>query len=614
MRLSEINTKKQSQGQIKTLCPLCSHTRKPENRKTDCLQVNLDSGLWNCWNCEEKGILDEYKRNPKLHDTTLKVYTKPEKAPEETHILPPEVQEFFKNRGISEEVVARNKVAWGKSFLKTDVDGKKALEFGLRFPFFEKGTLVNVKSRWFRLDCEDCVKGTCKLHKDFRVVSDAKKIPFGWDNLQGARKAVIVEGELDALALETAGIPYVISVPIGAKYLDWLDLEGVGETLSKMDSLLVAGDMDEDGLHMREELVRRLSAAFGVDKVRVVEWAEDCKDANEVLIRFGPELVRSSIENAQPVPVDGIVEVFSLIGEFLDYYDTGPDRGISPGLVTLEPHYRVLPGNLSVWTGRPGSGKSEVLDQIIANLAKEQDWTIAVFSPENWPVKEHMRKLAQKYIGKPFDKKLPTAMTRDEALQAAQWIDEHFVYIMSPEKSFNVAEILERARILVYRRGIKGLLIDPWNNVVKTDRLQGQREDEYISDKLLDIKNFLRDHGVHGWLVAHPKTMYRNREGKYEVPGPMDISGGAQFSNHADFIVAVERDPQEAFDYGIHRVTVHIQKVRHITAGSFGQVTLVWNKHNGQVTDDVDNPRMVPSLPPVAEVTEAGPAKQAWAF
>ena len=47
-------------------------------------------------------------------------------------------------------------------------------------------------------------------------VSGAEKVLYGLDDVRGAPEIVIVEGEMDKLALEEAGLRNVLSVPDGA--------------------------------------------------------------------------------------------------------------------------------------------------------------------------------------------------------------------------------------------------------------------------------------------------------------------------------------------------------------------------------------------------------------
>ncbi len=70
------------------------------------------------------------------------------------------------------------------------------------FPYFRNRELVNVKYR--------------SLDKEFSQVPKAEKVLFGLDDCIGASEIIVVEGEMDKLALEEAGFRHVVSVPDGA--------------------------------------------------------------------------------------------------------------------------------------------------------------------------------------------------------------------------------------------------------------------------------------------------------------------------------------------------------------------------------------------------------------
>ena len=74
--------------------------------------------------------------------------------------------------------------------------------WGTAFPYYRNGELVNVKYR--------------SLDKEFSQVPKAEKVLFGVDDCKGASEIIIVEGEMDKLALEEAGFRHVVSVPDGA--------------------------------------------------------------------------------------------------------------------------------------------------------------------------------------------------------------------------------------------------------------------------------------------------------------------------------------------------------------------------------------------------------------
>jgi hypothetical protein len=64
-------------------------------------------------------------------------------------------------------------------------------------------------------------------------------------------------------------------------------------------------------------------------------------------------------------------------------------------------HSQVAPGEVTLVTGVPNSGKSEWLDALIVNLAEEHGWRFALASMEKAPV-HHVRQLVEKRLRKPF--------------------------------------------------------------------------------------------------------------------------------------------------------------------------------------------------------------------
>ena len=547
----EIDTKSRSSGQIKTLCPECSHKRK---KKYDtCLSVDLDGGVWNCHNCGWKGGLNanqNYQRN--AQPVKEKIYRKPKY--EWSKELPEKAYNYLVDeRAISESVIQRNKVGFEKGVFK--------------FPFIKNGEVVNVKSR--------------TLDKKFWQEEGADKTFYGYDDINNDL-TIITEGELDKLAMEVAGFPNSVSVPDGApsvgtkNYSNKFDfLDNCEGRLNEVKQFIIAVDNDEPGKLLEEELARRL----GWGRCSRVVWPEGCKDPNEVLIKHGPDAIKKVIESAIPFPVEGVYWV-----DDIDM-DTLYERGLQPGLETgwdsLDRHYSISQesGELHIVTGIPGHGKSEFLDALMINLAKAEGWNIGLFSPENFPLEYHASKLLEKYVGKPFSEGFSTRMTREELQEARNWLNDHFSFLMPDENDLTITAILDLAKTLVYRRGMKCLIIDPWNEVDHS-RPSAMTETEYISQSLTKIRRFARTSNCHVFVVAHPFKMQKLDGKTYPCPTPYDISGSAHWRNKADNCLAVWRDvspENETFE-----VEIHVQKIRKKHIGRLGMVKLKYEYSTGR--------------------------------
>jgi len=258
-------------------------------------------------------------------------------------------------------------------------------------------------------------------------------------------------------------------------------------------------------------------------------------------------------------------------------------RGASTGWRDMDEYFTVMPGQLNIVTGIPGHGKSEWVDALAVNLAHLHGWRIGMYSPENFPIKLHVSKIAEKYTGKPFNPGRTERMSKLEFVNAMDWIDNYVRWIMPESPSLD--EIMEKATALVARDGIRMLVIDPWNEV-EHDRPNGMSETEYISLALSKLRKFARKHEVSVFVIAHPKLMSKDKDGNYPVPTPYEISGSANWRNKADNCFAIWRDLSN--DHA--QVEVHIQKIKFKIVGKLGKVNFNYDKVTGRYHDKFINP------------------------
>ena len=553
-------------GQVNTQCPECSSHRK--KKKAPCLSVNADEGVWLCLHCGWSGSL---KKGPDDISNVLHwrkpTYHKPEPLPAVD--LSPEVMDWFLNRGISAETLKENNISSKKVYMPQT----ESLEDSIAFPYYKDGELINVKYRDGK--------------KNFRLEAGAQRIPYGIDDIIVSDEdatsrsgwSVIVEGEIDKLALWEAGIKNCTSVPDGApppnsrdysskfEYLNGNWTKGIGK-------FILAVDNDEAGKKLEDELSRRL----GREVCYKVDWPEGCKDANEVLIKYGKSILIECIDHAAPYPIEGTYNAIELSDSINRLYDSGMDQGVSTGWSGLNPLYLVRPGALTTVTGIPSSGKSNWIDAMMVNIAKSDGWNFAIFSPENQPMEDHMARVLEKYIGAPFNDGPQLRMSKEELEHGKRWLSKHFTWILPhDDKEWSIETILKAAQSLVLKKGIRGLVIDPWNELEHM-RPNNQTETEYISICLKRVRQFARKAGIHIWIVAHPAKLYRDKNGKVPIPTPYDISGSARWRDKSDNCITVWRDL--SIDSGAV-IEIHTQKVRFRQDGRIGMSELAYNWSTG---------------------------------
>lgn len=261
-------------------------------------------------------------------------------------------------------------------------------------------------------------------------------------------------------------------------------------------------------------------------------------------------------------------------------WKSGLPPGDKTGWPSLDKHYTVAPGQFTVLTGWPGSGKSEFLDAMLVNLAR-QAWKVAIFSPENQPVELHISKLLEKVAGKPFGHGPTERLSQDELDEYVDDLEQSFAFLEAPgEEALSAKDVIDAAMPFLSRFGEeekRGLVIDPWNELEHW-RPAGLSETEYVSKTLSMVRNWARKNRVHVWIVAHPQKM-RREDGKLPIPRPDMIAGSSHWWNKADACITVWRD----FDkLESQDVDIYVQKVRFKHIGRPGFVTLQYDRITGR--------------------------------
>jgi twinkle protein len=556
----------------KELCPKCSHNRRNANKTEKCLTV-WDNGYSKCHNCGDEGFANGSQSPPS--DTASKEYTKPSQELPEG--LPPQVIDYFEKRGINYDVLMRNKISYDPQY------------GDIIFPYIVGGEILNKKYR--------------KLsEKRFRQEKNARKSFYGTDDIIGETDVYIVEGEIDKLSFEMAGFINVVSVPDGApnetakeltKKLNYID--DWKHLFEDTRRIIIAVDSDGPGQKLQEELIDRL----GSDKCYTIVWPLDCKDANDVLMAHGVGGIWDCIDHARPLPIAGVTWPGDLVDKYKTLYKEGLKPGDSTGWLNLDQHYTVKPGQLTVITGIPSHGKSSFLTAMIINLAKSKDNNYVFYSPENYPMERYLASMASIYSGKPFRKGVTQRMTEQEALTINEWLNQHFCFLEPDEAHLDLNSLLHITLQIAKRQKVDGLILDPWNEV-KHNMPNGMTETVYVSNCLGTIRAFIRETGMHVFIVAHPTKLPRQDNGKTPLaPGAYDISGSANWANKADNILSVWRDPQANDDI----TQVQIQKVRFPEIGKSGGMATF--KH------EVMTGRFNPLTTPARTVAQETPRKKA---
>ena len=90
---------------------------------------------------------------------------------------------------------------------------------------------------------------------------------------------------------------------------------------------------------------------------------------------------------------------------------------------------------------------------------------------------------------------------------------------------YTLEAVLKKGAELVKRKGIKCLVIDPYNKVRDTSDNQTDDVNKYTMEYLTKIEIFAKKYDVLVIIVAHPTKMYKDKDGKIEEPTMYNIKG-----------------------------------------------------------------------------------------
>lgn len=530
-------------GENAMTCPVCSESRKKKREK--CFSWNVDERVGRCNHCQAKFV--EYRTN--LKERPAKEYAVPEWK--NITSLTDKAVKFFEGRLISQDTLKKMQVYSDKVWMP---QFKKEMEV-MCFPYFVDGQLRNIKTRG--------------PEKSFKMESGAELVFYNIDCVTpDTKELIIVEGEIDALSFIDAGHTNVVSVPNGASVTEMPFLDNYIERLERIQKFYIATDFDEPGLKLRNELIRRL----GFEKCAIVTY-EGHKDANDLYKSQGGLALHRILENAQDVPVDGVISLESKYDDILAMYRNGLPEGNRIGIQEIDKHIRWQTSRLAIWTGIPSHGKSEMVDYVSLKLNLLYGWRTLFFSPENFPLEFHYAKLASKVTGKDFK---DGKMSESEFEEAFDFINANFFW-MEPYAEATLESILVRAEHHIRKHGVKQLVIDPFN-CLEHQMNRGESESTYIGRFLDTLARFSKKHDILIHIVAHPKKPERGKDGKYPVPDLYDISGSANFYNKADYGLTMHRDFEENRSYLI----VTKVKFRNLGEKCLDGVELQYNEQNGR--------------------------------
>ena len=532
-------------------CPYCHGGNRTDIRS---FFINTTTGQFNCFraSCNKSGNLFTLAKD---FDCTIPENYNPEKLKKQYRVPEQKIEQpnasaykYFGNRGISKKIVDKYKIT-------TQKDHDNILEI----PFIdENGKVISIKCRK-----TDFVKSRDR-NKEWNKERGYKNILFGMYQCDTSKDTLIVtEGQIDCLSIAECGFNNVVSVPNGASGFSWY--RDCKKWLSQFRKLLVFGDYEKEQI----TLVDNFKELFnGIILTVKPEDYKDCKDANEILYRYGKDTLKHAIENAQiTFKNDCIVSLSDIEPEEYnesDYIKTGIrelDYMLGGGL------YK---GEVICLTGNCGEGKTTFASQIVANMI-DNGTKVLAYSGELQP------KTYQKWLNLQLSGR-ENIVVNSEGIDFKNYIKKpvektiikwykNKVYLIDSIKNDlkdKPENLLDLVRTAIIQCDIDFVLID---NLMTA--MQGNYGNDLYAEQskfVGELCKMAMEYKVAIMLVAHPRKNGNNTND--------DISGSGDIANKSAIILHYGKPKNNNFSAEYHKY----KNIRLLTVSK--------NRHNGKVTED----------------------------
>ena len=486
------------------LCPYCHGGSK---RDKNTFSINTRTGQFECKrsSCGMRGNMITLSRdfNFSISDEVDRYYNRNDynnrfKAFRKAHI---EVKDgavkYLSDRGISEAICR-----------KYEITTKKDSENVLVFPFKdEKEELRFIKYRNMTY-----IKGETPGSKEW-CEADCMPILFGMNQCEDFTTLVITEGQIDSLSLAEAGIKNAVSVPTGCNGFTWIP--HCWDWFVKFKELVIFGDLENGKISLSEMLSKRFP---GIVRVVRQEDYKGCKDANEILQKYGNQALIDAVEKAEMVTTKRIKRLSDV--ESVDILNS---EAISTGIKEIDD---MLSGGLHLGqvvllTGKRGDGKSTFMSQLICE-ATENNYKSFVYSGELMDF-YFKRWIDMQFAGK-------KVLYNSDIDKLNEWYkDKIFLYdtgIIDDEETEDLLAVVEDA---IQKYDAKFICLDNLMTAIDV----GMNEDLYRAQSKFvgRLAKVAKSYNVVILLVAHPR---KSKDGFTND----DVSGSADITNKVDVVMS----------------------------------------------------------------------------
>ncbi len=433
--------------------------------------------------------------------------TKPLREPKKEYVRPP------RPKCQAPQGRVRDYLTEERNIPAAVIDRYKVGENGdtIVFPFLlPGGDLAMVKTRKAQASAKPKTLG-----------SGTEPVLFGWQAIDpNVREVIITEGEIDALSWAAYGFA-AMSLPYGGGKggkQQWIESDF--ERMERFEKIYLATDMDSEGDSAATEIAGRLG------RHRCFRVSMPFKDGNECLMNGVPKAdMLRIVANAVSLDPEGLHKASDYTDAVIRLFWPGENEpgGYHTPYGKLGKKLLFRPGEVTLWSGSSGAGKSQILSDCIVDWV-EQGSRICLSSLEMKGA-QSLKRMCKQVAGI----ERPTATALNACLQ---WLDRGLlVYeLVGKTGATAILDVFDYARA---KYGCDQFIIDSLMRLgVASDDYTGQEK------AMFQIVDWAVAKSVHLHLVAHARKGNPNSG----APETEDVKGAMEIGANAFNILTVWRN------------------------------------------------------------------------
>ena len=242
-------------------------------------------------------------------------------------------------------------------------------------------------------------------------------------------------------------------------------------------------------------------------------------------------------------------------------------EGLSLGIPEIDEYFRFKHSEFNIILGHSNTGKTTIVLYLMLAYAIKHQIKWLVFSSEN-EAYSIIRKLIEFLEERPIQD-----IPEKQFEKHSKFIYTHFK-IIDANKTYTYRELLDLCKVIKDAWDYQGLLIDPYNSLIKDPKLiKSIGGHEYDYQATTELRIFAKKNNIAVWVNTHANTsalrMTHRLEHEYAghaiPPNAADVEGGGKFVNRSDSFLCCHRYISHPTDFMY--TMLHVRKVKETETG-----------------------------------------------